>query len=509
MNNNISKHYARQRWNFLGQTKNGILTIEGLPMTDIAKKFGTPCYVLSERAIRERFREFKKAFPYPKLRVQYASKCNSNLEIMRIANQEGVELDASSTGEVILALLADFSPSEITLTNLYKTPQDILFAVKIGVLAITADSLEDLETIESVGRRLRQKIRVFLRFTPLIEVGSYTTKKVQYGIPYAQYKRACDLAVKSPYLNPIGLHFHGPYVYNPKVYFIAAAKMLKIAEYMLLEHKHKVGYIDLGGSFPVAYGDAEVFHPADMGKKFSDYFIRQVYKLKLPLPSLVFEPGKFCVANAGIGLTKVVSKKRHGRIRSLVVDASTYAFLPDPIIYEDAIYDILPASKMGQRRYQNYRISGCTCDCIDVIAKSAYLPKSKAGDLLAVMDCGAYSNTVASNFNSLKRAPIVMVNAEGVPRLVRRRDRYSDMFAPELDVLKVADPNELQRYYNLFRVNMDKLWGDETKKKNKKSTVAGRAALGGKLKKASQKRSTQTSAVPEQDFPVDVPAATE
>ncbi len=487
----ISKHYHRPRWDYLGQTKSGILTIEGLPVIDIAKKFGTPCYVMVERSIRERFRQFKKAFPYPKFRVQYATKCNSNLEIMRIANQEGVELDASSTGEVILGLLADFSPNEITLTNLYKTPQDVMFAAKVGVLAITADSLEDLRLIEKVGKTMRQKIRIFLRFNPVIELGNYSSKKLQYGIPYHMYKQATEIAVKSPYLNPIGLHFHGGYIYNPKVYFLAAKKMLAVAEHLMTTYRHKINYLDLGGGFPVAYGDAEVFHPSDMGKKFSDFLLKSIYKMNLPVPNLVFEPGKFCVANSGVGLTRVLSKKRTGRLRTLIADASTYAFLPDPLIYPDAVYDVLPASKMGQRRYQDYRISGCTCDCVDVLSKSAYLPKSKAGDLLALMDIGAYSNTMASNFNSLRRAPMIMVNNEGVPRLIRRRDRFSDMFAPELDVLKVADPHELQRYYNLFRVNIDKLWGEHQEKKRRSGDL-GRSA---KLRKASQKRTDSPVAV--------------
>ena len=120
---NLSKIYQKPRWDYLTQTKNGALMIEGLSVHDIVKKFGSPVYVMVERAIRERFRQFKKAFPYPKLRVQYATKCNSNLEIMRIANEEGIELDASSVGEIILGLLADFAPQEITFTNLYKTEQ--------------------------------------------------------------------------------------------------------------------------------------------------------------------------------------------------------------------------------------------------------------------------------------------------------------------------------------------------------------------------------------------------
>ncbi|MBI2483579.1 diaminopimelate decarboxylase [Candidatus Uhrbacteria bacterium] len=460
----LPKIYQKSRWDFLSLEKNGTLQIEGLSVQDIAKKYGTPVYVLAERSIRERFRDFKKSFPYPKLRVQYATKCNSNLEIMRIANEEGIELDASSVGEIILALLADFAPLEITFTNPNKSEQDVIFAARLGIQAITADSFEDLQLIESAGKKLRKKIRIFCRITPLIETGDYSTRRLQFGVPYAQYKRAMDMAMKSKHLELIGLHFHGPYIYNPRIYFHAAKKLFSVAEYLLREYNHKIRFIDLGGSFPIAHGEIQdVFHPRDMGRAFTNFFIKQAYKINLPLPYMVFEPGKFFVANAGVGLTKVISKKRANRINTLIVDGSTYAFLPDPLVYH-CLYDILPATRMNIRRTCHYQIAGCTCDNIDIITRNAYLPTIETGDLLAVMDCGAYSNTMASNFNSLKRAPMVMVNQHGVPRLIRRRDRYSDMFAPELDVLKVADPQELKRYYDLWRVSLEKLWGGKKKK---------------------------------------------
>lgn len=456
--------YIRDRWDFLTEKKNGTLCIEDIPVQELAKKYGTPLYVIVERTIRERFRAFKKAFPYPRLRVQYATKCNSNLEIMRIANQEDIEIDASSVGEIILALLADFEPREITFTNLYKTEQDIIFAARIGVQAITADSIEELSVIEQAGKKLRKRIPVFLRFNPIIDLGSYTTRKLQYGIPYARYKKTIDIAMKLKHLDVVGLHFHGSYISNPKVYFIAARKMFRIAEYLVKEYNHHIKFFDLGGGFPIATGDEQVFHPREMGSDLSKLIMRLTRQIDLPLPKLIFEPGKFCVANSGIGLVKVISSKRTVNLRTVITDGSTYAFLPDPLIY-DASYDVLPATKMHRRRQFNYRISGCTCDCIDLLSQSSHLPRLEAGDLLAIMDCGAYSNTMASNFNSLKRAPIVMIKENGTTKLIRRRDRYSDMFAPELDVLKVADPNELKNYYNLWRVSIDKLWGEHKRKK--------------------------------------------
>lgn len=455
-NTSISRRYLRPRWNFVSQDKKGVLHIDNISIFDLVGKFGTPVYVLVEKEIRRRLRHFKASFPYVKLRPQYAGKCNSNLEILKIVREEGWELDASSVGEIILGLLADFKPSQITFTNLYKTEQDIHFAAQIGVQAITVDSFEELERVNVVGEKLRKKIRIFIRINPLITLGNYTSTHQQYGIPYNVAKKAVDQIKGYKYVELIGLHFHGSYIDNPKVYYIAANKLLKLAKYCQ-DNKIKIRFIDLGGGFPVAYGNKEVFDPEMMGRKFVDYFYKLLNKYLVSIPYLIFEPGKYIVANAGIGLTKIISKKQLGKNKTLIVDGSTYAFLPDVMIYH-CYYDILPATQMTKPRRKNYRIAGCTCDSIDIIANGRWLPKLEPGDILAIMDCGAYSNAMASNFNNLKRAPMIMIKENGTVKLIRRRDRYSEMFGPELDVLKMADPSELKKFYNLFRVNVDKYW---------------------------------------------------
>ena len=183
------------------------------------------------------------------------------------------------------------------------------------------------------------------------------------------------------------------------------------------------------------------------------------------------------VATAGIGIMKVVSIKDLGKKYAAVTDASTYSMFPD-VLVSKCSYDLLPATKMDQRRTQKYEIVGSTCDCIDIIDKNEMLPWMEENDLMAVMDCGAYSYVMASNFNNLKRPPIIMISEDGSTKLVRRRDRYSDLFGPELDVLKFADPYELKKYYNLTRVNLEKVWagnendarannGEKKKKSNK------------------------------------------
>ncbi|MBS3137692.1 diaminopimelate decarboxylase [Candidatus Woesearchaeota archaeon] len=469
----ISKKYLRPRWNFLSQDRKGVLHINNVSVNDLEKNYGTPLYIMVENEIRDRLRRFKAAFnTYEKLKPQYACKCNSNLEILKIVREEGFELDVSSVGEIILGLLADFSPEQITFTNLYKTEQDILFAAKVGVRAVTADSLEEIRRIGTVAQKLQTKIRLFIRINPNIRYGNKLQKihefgtpllAAKYGIPISYAKKAITLAKSYDNIELIGFHFHGGYIPNYKVYFQAANKLLKLAKYCKDTYSINILDIDLGGGFPVQYKDEAIFTPEEMGKKFIRYFKKSLVKYDLQWPNLVFEPGKFIVANAGIGLVKIISKKPTKTKRILVTDGSTYAMLPDPLIYK-TYYDILPATQMSLPRVRKYDIAGCTCDCIDILGSNRILPILKENDILAIMDTGAYSNAMASNFNNLKRPPMVMIKDTGAVKLIRRRDRYSEMFGPELDVLKVADPKEMKKFYNLFRINIKKVWGSNGKK---------------------------------------------
>lgn len=372
-----------------------------------------------------------------------------------------MDIDASSVGEIILALLADFEPREITFTNLHKTDQDIMFAAKVGVQAITVDSTEELARVAKVAQKMRTRIRVFIRVNPLIQYGKYTSKHQQYGIANSSVKKAIRMAKEARYVDLIGLHFHGSYISDPKVYEVAAHKIIKHAVYCK-SLGIRIRYIDLGGGFPYQYNDTEVFQPEEMGKRFVKKFEEMIKKADLHPPTLIFEPGKFMVANAGIGLVRVISKKKRPKKTMMIVDGSTYAFLPDAMIYKQ-YYEVLPATKMTTRRTKEYTIAGCTCDCIDILARNRWLPTLEAGDLLTFMDCGAYSTVMASNFNTLKRPAAVMVKENGTIKMIRRRDRYSEMFAPELDVLKVADPRELKKFYDLTRINIDKLWNGRKK----------------------------------------------
>ena len=466
----INRRYFRSRWkSFLKQDGNGELYIHDHSVSELAKKFGTPLYVYSEDEIRNRMRRIRSVFSgYRNVNFQYPCKINSNLEVLRIAREEGFDIDVSSPGEIILALLADFEPQDISFTNLYKSDQDIYFAAKLGVRYITTDYIEEIDKINAVGKSLGKVIDIMIRVNPLLQLGTYSTMAHKYGIPLNQAKDAIDSATSKEYVNLKGFHFHGAYISNQKVFFEAAKKIMPLAEYAK-ELGNKIEIIDLGGGFPRETMAKKIFQPEEMGEKFIKFFkhLLKKHNLEEDEPALVFEPGKFMLASAGVGIVNVISNKVLPNNQCVAVtDGSTYGFVPDLLIDNGLQYDVMPATKMDMPRLHDYIIAGLTCDAWDVIAKKRKMPKLEMNDLLMIMDIGAYSHVLASNFNNIKRSPMILINKEGELKMIRRRDRYSEMFAPELDVLKVADPNELKKYYDISRVSLQKLWSGELKESN-------------------------------------------
>jgi diaminopimelate decarboxylase len=260
----------------------------------------------------------------------------------------------------------------------------------------------------------------------------------------------------------------GCYVYSPRVFKAAARSFVRLI-HRCDERGIRIRSLSLGGGFPAAIGEEEAF-PIEKMKDFPRYFQSLLNRYDLPPIHLIFEPGKSIVMNAGIGLMKVVSRKRLGlKKRVIIADGSTYNFIPDALIQNDVKYDILPASKMNAPRIHTVSIAGNTCDCWDIIRQDIEMPKLRPGDLLAAMDVGAYAQVMSSNFNTIRRPAMILLAEDGSARLIRRHDRYSEMFAPELDVLKIAEPDELEKYHNLYRVNIDKIWKGKLKKGTKQN----------------------------------------
>jgi len=325
----------------------------------------------------------------------------------------------------------------------------------------------------------------------MIEVGTWSTRGNKYGIPIGYIDRAVDLAVRSPYVDFDGFHFFGGYVYQSRVFKAVARILVKLIK-RCQERGIRVRRLDMGGGFPAAIGDEYAF-PIEEMEDFPAYFQRLMDSSGLPPLELIFEPGKSIVLNAGIGLMKVIARKRLGVKKRMVnVDGSSYNFVPDTLV-QGAIrvedgglrYDVLPATQMNAPRIHTVTIGGNTCDCWDVMARNVELPKMRVGDTVAIMDVGGYAQVLANNFNTIKRASVIMIGPDGTTTLIRRRDRYSEMFGPELDVLKLAGPDELEKYNNIYRVNIDEIWrGGGMTAFEKKKRTHGNGNDNGRMQKA-------------------------
>jgi diaminopimelate decarboxylase len=424
--------YLRPRWTF-ASVHDGILHIEGKSVEEIAREHGTPFYLLVENEIRTRLRRFQDAFPYTPFQPQYAVKCNSNPAILKIVREEGFEADASSLGEIMLALKSGFKPEQIMLTNQYKSPEELCTAISLGIKALGIDSIEDLEDTIDIAERLNKEANIFLRINAKIRHGEgYDTTQHQYGIPIDAAEEAIMRATRERHVRLVGLHWHGAYVPDPEVYFEAMRKIVPLAD-LAKKAGNPIEFLDFGGGFPAEYGEGKAFTPEDMGKEFASRLEKMLEETGLETPTLIFEPGKFIVANAGMAVIRVVSFKDLGDNKLIVTDGGTYNMLPDPLVW-DCHYDVLPANKMDQPPEVRYSaIKGNTCDHLDAIAKDRLLPPLKRGDLLVVTDCGAYSNVLASNFNCRKMPKMLMIRGDGKIDVIRRPETYEEMFAAELD----------------------------------------------------------------------------
>jgi diaminopimelate decarboxylase len=357
-----SSSITNNRWKFLSNSSEGFLSVDGVSIDSMAQKYGTPFYVFVESEIRDRIRTFKNAFDYPNVRIQYACKCNSNLEIMRIANEEGIDIDASSVGEIMLALMADFQPTQVTFTNLYKTEQDMVFASKIGVQAITIDSIEELERADRAASQIGGKMRIFLRFNPLIDYQDYTTRNQQYGIPMTSANDAVKKAVDSQNLDLVGFHFHGAYIKYKEIYFEAAKKLVELAVYTKENFGVEIKAIDLGGGMPYVGQPGSSFDIESFGKEFSLFFKKLIEDSGLNYPQLIFEPGKSIIMNAGMAVMKIISVKDLPEKKVAVLDGSCYSNLPDILVSNES-YHIKPTTIYNPQDLEKVTEGGRSHSC--------------------------------------------------------------------------------------------------------------------------------------------------
>ena len=383
----------------------GSLAIEGYSCERLAEEFGTPLYVLSENRIRHNFRALNGELTtaYHNVLVCPAYKANSHLAVCRIYQMEGAGAEVVSPFELRMALETGVEPEKIVYNGPVKKTGDLEFAISSGVGLINADSFAELERMQESAERVQKPcnfgIRINLGIHPDTHPHLATAQREhKFGVWIDDALAAYENAVKKPNLRIVGIHCHiGSNIIQPQVFIEAAATMFRFAKQVNEKIGVRLTKIDLGGGIGFPY------QPESPILTYSDFASSILTKntdalQELGNPTVIFEPGREIIADAGILLTRVEVVKRQGNINWGIVDAGMNTFIR-PALYE-ARHQVIHAGKASMQASRLYDLGGPCCESGDIIAKGVVLPELEQGDLLAVLDVGAYGFTMSSNYNA-------------------------------------------------------------------------------------------------------------
>lgn len=404
---------------------NGQMVIGGLRATEIAQRFGTPCYVTDENAVRENYRRIKGAFkPYMPVRVHYACKANAALAILRILQQEGSHIDAVSIGEVDACLRAGFAPERILYTGVSVSDRELLQVVNRRV-PINIDSLSELRRLA----RISTEVPISFRVNPQVGAGHHAhvvtgAKSTKFGVPKEQILRAYDEALALGFM-PFGLHAHiGAGVQDVAPFAQVAEVLVGIMNDVEDKLGLKLEVIDLGGGIGIPYKHDD--SPMDV-----DAYARAVaskIKGQCSAKTVAIEPGRYIIADTTVLLTTVVDVKSTPEKNFAGVDAG-FNTLIRPAFY-GSYHHVAVANKFGSKVEKVYDVVGPICETGDFLAKERFLPVVEEGDVLAVYDAGAYGFTMSSNYNLRGRPREVLVK-DGDAWLIREAESTDDLLRLE------------------------------------------------------------------------------
>ncbi|MEM1530606.1 MAG: diaminopimelate decarboxylase [Candidatus Bathyarchaeia archaeon] len=409
------------------ENRGGYLYIDGVSAIEIAEKFDTPLYILIERRIRENFRRLKSALlkHYNKVRVYYSAKANTSLTVLKILEDEEAYLDAVSPGEVFLALKAGFQPDRILFTGTSVRDDELEFLIKHGV-TINIDSLSQLR------RLLKMHVPEILSFRVNPEIGAGHHEHVitagrnsKFGIWEKDivdvYRIALEAGVKR-----FGIHMHiGSGILSVEPFLLAAEKLLQIAHQIRKELNITFEFMDFGGGLGVPYRpDEKPIDLEDFASRMLSLFKSRAEEYGLGGPFFCVEPGRFIVCDAGILLTRVNTVKITPYKKFIGVDAG-FNTLIRPAMY-GSYHPIIVANKLNEPESEMYDVAGPLCESGDLLARDRLLPEIQEGDLLAILNAGAYGFSMSSQYNSRPRCAEVLVK-DGKYSLIRERETLDDL----------------------------------------------------------------------------------
>ncbi len=398
----------------------------------IANKYGSPTYIYDWDLIKTRYLEFSDGFKkhYPKVKVHYAYKANTNLNIVSYLTSLGAGAECISIGEMSFALKAGQTGKNIIFTSNSKSEEELGFAIKNNIL-INIDSLSGLENLEKVLKKVKSKSRVCFRINPDVETSS-THKHISTGHKFTKFGlmylngdiyKAAKRAIENNLISFEGIHSHiGSQILESKPFEKNANILCSIALEIKRKFGHEISFINMGGGLGIPYRDNQArFSPERLASIVCPIIKKSFSKFK-NLPEVWLEPGRYLVAEAGVLLSRVNSVKMTDITNFINVDTG-FNHLARPIMYE-AYHRVRILN--GKSKTKKFQVAGNICETGDMLTKDRLLPKPEVGDILALLDSGAYGFTMASEYNSFYLPAEVAIKGKS-DYLIRKREDFDDL----------------------------------------------------------------------------------
>jgi diaminopimelate decarboxylase len=409
------------------ENRKGELYVEGVSTLELAKKFDTPLYVISEKRIKENYNRLRKALAsnYDKVRIHYAAKANSNLSVLKMLKNAGAYLDVVSPGEVFMALTSSFPPDRILFTGTSVRTDELEFLVNSNI-TVNVDSLSQLDRLLSLSVPKVLSVRV----NPEVGAGLHSHvitagKHSKFGLWEDDALKAYETAKKAG-VERFGIQMHvGSGVLDVRPFVQALEKLLDIAKKVHDQVGIEFEFVDMGGGLGVPYKpEDKELDLAVFSDKVLSLFKSRIERDGLGEPFFCVEPGRYLVADASILLIAVNTVKTTPFKKFIGVDAG-FNTLVRPTMY-GSYHHIVVANKLNSPEEATYDVVGPICESGDALAKDRRLPLVQEGDLLAVLDVGAYGYAMSSQYNARPRAAEVLVKY-GKVTLVREREQLDDL----------------------------------------------------------------------------------
>ncbi len=423
------------------EVKSNTLYIGKISTIDLARKFGTPLYVIDEALVREQCKRYYKAFNVEQggNRVAYAGKAFLTLAMCQIINSEGLYLDVVSGGELYTAFKSGFPMEKVYFHGNNKTLEEIEMGINLGVGRFVVDNFDEIDKINLVARENKKVQSILLRITPGIEAHTHDYIKTgqidsKFGFTMLEHNtmNAVKKSIEFSNIELKGLHCHiGSQIFDTKPYEDEVEIMLSIVKNIKDEMGYEITELDLGGGFGIYYKEGDTPQKIE---DFCEIILNRAEsvgkKLEIKIPKLVIEPGRSIIGNAGSTLYTVGSIKEIPGIRKYISVDGGMTDNIRPALY-NAEYECVVAGKVKSEFMERVSVAGKCCESGDILLDNVEIPETKDGDIIVVLNTGAYGYSMSNNYNKIPKPSVVLIKDEEA-KVICRRQSFNQILENEV-----------------------------------------------------------------------------